>query len=99
VAAVVPVAAAVEEDKGGETMNTHTQKKAKWLLTFVCSVACATMMILVSFSVQSYAAKTPQKTFASPEEAVKALVDAAKSGNQEEFMAIFGSAGREVLSS
>lgn len=80
-------------------MNTHTQKKTKWLMTFVCSVACATMMILVSFSVQSYAAKTPQKTFASPEEAVKALVDAAKSGNQEELLAIFGPAGREVLSS
>jgi len=80
-------------------MNTHTQKKEKWLMTFVCSVVCATMIILVTFPLQGYAAQIKQKTFASPEEAVKALVDAAKSENQEELMAIFGPAGREVLSS
>ena len=68
-------------------------------MTFVCFVACATMMILVSFPVQGYAAKAPQKTFASPEEAVKALIDAAKSDNQEQLLAIFGPLGREVLSS
>jgi len=80
-------------------MNTHTQKKEKWLMTFVCSVVCATMIILVTFPLQGYAAQIKQKTFASPEEAVKALFDAAKSENQEELMAIFGPAGREVLSS
>ena len=80
-------------------MNTHTQKKAKWLMTFVCSVACATMILLLTFPLQGYAAQIKQKTFASPEEAVKALVDAAKSGNQEELLVIFGPAGREVLSS
>jgi len=80
-------------------MNTHTQKKEKWLMTFVCSVVCATMILLLTFPLPGYAAQIKQKTFASPEEAVKALVDAAKSGNQEELMAIFGPAGREVLSS
>ena len=80
-------------------MNTHTQKKEKWLMTFVCSVVCATMIILLTFPLQGYAAQIKQKTFASPEEAVKALVDAATAGNQEELMAIFGPAGREVLSS
>ena len=68
-------------------------------MTFVCSVVCATMIILVTFPLQGYAAQIKQKTFASPEEAVKALFDAAKSENQEELMAIFGPAGREVLSS
>ena len=80
-------------------MNSHTQKKEKWLMTFVCSVACATMILLLTFPLQGYAAQIKQKTFASPEEAVKALVDAAKSDNQEELLAIFGPAGREVLSS
>jgi hypothetical protein len=80
-------------------MNTHTQKKEKWLMTFVCSVVCTTMIILVTFPLQGYTAQIKQKTFASPEEAVKALFDAAKSENQEELMAIFGPAGREVLSS
>ena len=68
-------------------------------MTFVCSVVCATMILLLTFPLPGYAAQIKQKTFASPEEAVKALVDAAKSGNQEELMAIFGPAGREVLSS
>ncbi len=68
-------------------------------MTFVCSVVCATMILLLTFPLQGYAAQIKQKTFASPEEAVKALVDAAKSGNQEELMVIFGTAGREVLSS
>ena len=65
----------------------------------MCSVALAIMIILVSFPLQGYAAQIKQKTFASPEEAVKALIDAAKAGNQEELLAIFGPAGREVLSS
>ena len=44
-------------------------------------------------------APVKQKTFASAEEAVKALIDAAKAGNQEELMAIFGPAAKDVLSS
>ena len=80
-------------------MNSHTQKKEKWLLMLMCSVAVATLMIALFVPVQGYAAKASQKSFASPEEAVKALVDAATAGNQEELMAIFGPAGREVLSS
>ena len=80
-------------------MNTHTQKNKKWLLTIICSVAFAAVIILLSIPLQSYAAPAKQKTFASAEEAVKALIDAAKAGNQEELMAIFGPAAKDVLSS
>jgi hypothetical protein len=80
-------------------MKSHTQKNKKWLLTFMCSVALATLIIVLSVPLQGHAAQAKQKTFASPEEAVKALIDAAKAGNQEELMAIFGPAAREVLSS
>jgi hypothetical protein len=80
-------------------MNSHTQKKEKWLLMFMRSVAVAALIIALFVPVQGYAAQASQKTFASPEEAVKALIDAATAGNQEELMAIFGPAGREVLSS
>ncbi len=65
----------------------------------MCSVALATLIIVLSVPLQGHAAQAKQKTFASPEEAVKALIDAAKAGNQEELMAIFGPAAREVLSS
>jgi hypothetical protein len=80
-------------------MNSHTQKNKKWFLMFMCSVALATLIIALSVPLQSYAAQARQKTFASPEEAVKALIDAAKAGNQEELMAIFGPAAKDVLSS
>jgi hypothetical protein len=80
-------------------MNSHTQKNEKWFLTFMCSVALATLIIVLSVPLQSYAAQARQKTFASPGEAVKALIDAAKAGNQEELSAIFGPAAKELLSS
>jgi hypothetical protein len=80
-------------------MNSHTQKNEKWFLTFMCSVAVATLIIVLSVPLQSYAAQARQKTFASPEEAVKALIDAAKAGSQEELNAIFGPAAKELLSS
>jgi len=38
------------------------------------------------------------KNFASPDEAGKALFDAAKSGNQETVLAIFGPANKELIS-
>jgi len=40
-----------------------------------------------------------QRTFVSPDEAVKALVDAAKSNNRTELSAIFGPAGKDLISS
>ncbi len=80
-------------------MNAHAQKKEKWLSNFMCSVAVATLIIALFVPVQGYAAQARQKTFASPEEAVKDLIDAAKAGNQAELMAIFGPAARAVLSS
>jgi hypothetical protein len=80
-------------------MNTHTQKKEKWFVTFLCTVALAAVVIILAVPLHSYAAPAKQKTFASAEEAVKALIDAAKAGNQEELMAIFGPAAKDVLSS
>lgn len=80
-------------------MKSHTQINKKWLLNIICSVAFAAVIILLSIPLQSYAAQAQQKTFASAEDAVKALIDAAKAANQEELMAIFGPAAKDVLSS
>ncbi len=80
-------------------MNTHTQKKEKWFVTFLSTVALAAVIMVLSIPLHSYGAQVKQKTFASAEEAVKALIDAAKAGNQEELMAIFGPAAKDVLSS
>src|SRR5512142_1078328 len=43
--------------------------------------------------------KTGQKTFSTPEDAVVALVDAARAGNKAELSAIFGPEGEKILSS
>jgi len=40
-----------------------------------------------------------QRTFASPEEAVRALADAVKAGNMDDLLVIFGSEGQELISS
>ena len=40
-----------------------------------------------------------QRTFAVPEDAVKALVDTAKAGNLDGLLAIFGPEGRELIAS
>jgi len=43
------------------------------------------------------AADSSQRTFASPEEAGKALLDAAKSGDQDTVLAVFGPGSKEVI--
>ncbi len=45
------------------------------------------------------AGKAKQETFASPEEAVKAMIYAVKSDNQEQLIAVFGPIAKQVLSS
>jgi hypothetical protein len=80
-------------------MRTYRHNKEAWLLTFCCPVAVATLIIILSIPLHGYAAQAGQKTFASPEEAVKTLIDAAKAGNKDELSAIFGPAAREILSS
>jgi hypothetical protein len=80
-------------------MHTYIRKNEKWLLRFFCSVAVATLILVLSVPVQGYAAQARQKTFASPGEAVKALIDAVKADNMQELTAIFGPHGRDVLSS
>jgi hypothetical protein len=48
---------------------------------------------------QPSGAQSAAKNFASPDDAGKGLFDAAKSGNQEAVLAIFGSANKELISS
>lgn len=80
-------------------MNTYIHKKEKWLFTFLNLISIALMIIVLSFPLQSYAAQARQKSFASPEEAVAALINALKADNMKELTSIFGPASKEVLSS
>jgi len=66
------------------------------------SVAVVTVIMAVGFYQSVFAAEAKpivQKTFKSPEEAVKDLINAAKSNDPKELLAVFGPAGKELISS
>ncbi len=61
--------------------------------------ACALGIALASQADAAAQKAGSQKTFATPEEAVKALVDTVKKGDVDALLAIFGSDGRDLLES
>ena len=65
----------------------------------ICRFAFAIIgiMILAGFYQSAFAADAKQKTFKSPEEAVKALAGAVKGDDVKELMAIFGPSGKELV--
>ena len=78
-------------------INIWNQKKrSMWRLGFAILTA---VMMSAGFDQGLFAADVGQKSFKSPEEAVKALVDASKGNDKKELMAIFGPAGKELISS
>jgi hypothetical protein len=80
-------------------MNSYTQKKERWLGTLISSVAAVLLIAVLAVPPHVHAVQAGQKTFASPEEAVKALVAAVKADNLKELKAIFGPSGKGMLSS
>ena len=63
-------------------------------LTFV-GVLLAALLSLATAAAQA----GRHRTFASPEQAVQSLVDAVKTGNLDELLAIFGPEGQELVAS
>lgn len=57
----------------------------------------AAVMMSAGFDQGVFAADAGQKSFKSPEEAIKALIDAVKGNDTKELMAIFGPAGKELI--
>jgi len=77
-------------------MSLSQSKCSSWkvLTTLVCLA-----VVLTSCTKQEKPARTQasQQTFASPDDAAKALVDAAKSDNREALLAIFGPGSTDVI--
>jgi len=63
------------------------------------SILIAVAFLLTGSSAFGKAAPAAQKTFSSPEEAVKALITAARNNDDKEVIAIFGPAGKDLISS
>jgi hypothetical protein len=73
-------------------------QRAFWVASL--SVLGVALIMAVGFSQGSFAAEVKQisqKTFKSPEEAVKSLMDAVRSNDKKELLAIFGPAGKEII--
>jgi len=64
-----------------------------------CLRSCLAALGLIFAFVISSTPASAQKTFSSPEEAVKAAIAAARSNNDKELLAIFGPQAKEILSS
>jgi len=77
--------------------NTWYQGKLS-ICRFGFAVIAATMMLAGSYP-SAFAEEGKQKNFKSPEEAVQALTDAVKANDEKELLAIFGPAGKELISS
>jgi hypothetical protein len=74
--------------------NFKRKKTLRWIWMRSVGFAVAVALAHAGFSV---AATPSQKSFASPEEAVKALFAAAKDNNDKEILSIFGPAGKELI--
>ena len=59
----------------------------------------AVVMIFSVASPPSFAASTGQRSFSSPDDAVKALADAVRGHDEKELLLILGPGGRELVSS
>src|SRR3954463_10817191 len=68
----------------------------RWSLVLACLSA---VIWLPAFSSKGAAQSAQHRTFPSPEEAVKTLVDTVKKGDVDALLAIFGSDGKDLLAS
>jgi Protein of unknown function (DUF2950) len=78
-------------------MNTNSWCKAR---SYLCLSAVVIIVISAGGGASpSSAADIKQKSFASPEEAVTALVSAIRADNEKEMLSIMGPGGKELISS
>ena len=73
----------------------HKKNEKNWLTLPACVVASA-MLLIWAFSA-SFAAETTQRSFSSPEEAIKALIAAVSTNNEKEIHAILGPGSGELI--
>ncbi len=75
----------------------YKKGEERWLIVLACLVAA--IMFLLGAAPASQAADMLQKSFSSPEEAVKSLVAAVRANDMEEMLAILSPGSRELISS
>jgi hypothetical protein len=78
-------------------INTWNQKKHS-MCRFGFAIIAA-VMVFAGFYQSAFAADAKQKSFKSPEEAVKTLIGAVKENDAKRLLMIFGPEGKELISS
>ncbi|MGZ9135736.1 MAG: DUF2950 domain-containing protein, partial [Candidatus Deferrimicrobiaceae bacterium] len=79
--------------------SPRTRSEKALLLPLIFALVCAAATALSAPDSSAATAKAPPKTFASPEEAVTALVDAMKTGDKAELSVLFGPGSESLISS
>ena len=69
------------------------------LYTHSLAIFIMTVIAITAVSFGSFAQDAKEKSFKSPEDAFKALVQAARNNDTEELSAIFGPEGKDIISS
>ena len=80
-------------------MSNHIWKRKKGSMCCLGFVIIVALIMATGLYQTTLAAAANQKTFKSPEEAVKAFIDAVKANDTKELLAILGPAGKDVISS
>jgi hypothetical protein len=81
-------------------MKRISLDKTEFLLFTMILIGLLVFGLLLSGNYSPVIAKNiQQRTFASPADAVKALIEAAKSNGRSELLAIFGPEGKDLISS
>jgi hypothetical protein len=80
-------------------IHIASYKKHILVYWFTPAIILVLMMTLLVIHSPANAAATKQKSFASPEDAVEAMVSALKSNDQKMLMAIFGRGSKNLISS
>ena len=87
------------EEKTMLTDIINEKRRSVYCFEFAIIVAIMMVAGFYQTGIAAEVKQVKQKSFLSPEEAVKSLMDAVKSNNTKELLAIFGPAGKEIISS
>ena len=83
----------------GAPHMTNRSNYARRYMRRVLALACVCALSGLVFSRTAVAQAGQHRTFATPEDAVKALIDVTKGGDLDGLLAIFGPDGKELISS
>ena len=87
----------IRDHGGSMRVSTVHEEQSRTIYQRVLGVVGAAVLFAFAASGMAFAAAAQQKSFASPEEAVKATINAGRNNDDKELLAIFGPQSKEIL--